>query len=136
MYPYYQPYRMTHYYPPPHNYYVPYLQPPYFLPNQPYRQLPSVNPSVFMTSAKHMQIIMKDASILLAKMSTSRKFSFDLMTAAQNSNHEKVSQLLKGTGVQTMPKVSYTPDGLKLDFSSFAEDMDCCHLSLSLRWMK
>jgi hypothetical protein len=135
VYPYYQPCRMTHYFPP--NNYVPYWQqPPYFLPYQPYRQLPAVNPSVFMTSAKHMQIIMKDASLLLAKMSSSRKFSFDLMTAAQNSNHGKVNQLLKGTGVQTMPKVSYTPDGLKLDFSSFAEDMDCCHLSLSLRWMK
>lgn len=135
MYPYYQGYWKANFFPPSNNY-VPYVQQPtYFVPYPIQRQLPPVNPSTFMTSAKHMRIIMKDASILLDKMSDSRKFSLDLMSAAQNSDQEKVKQLLKDTGVQSMPKVSYTPDGLKLVFSSFVEEVDCCHLSLSLRWM-
>ena len=44
-----------------------------------YRQLLPVNPTLFMSSAKNMQILMKDASTLLARMATSRKFSLDLM---------------------------------------------------------
>lgn len=134
MYPYYQYKRKAHYLSPP-NHYVPYFYPNYFVPYPYQRQTTPVNPTMFMTSAQHMRIIMKDASILLDKMSDSRKFSLDLMAAAQVSDQEKVNQLLKGTGVQTMPKVTYTPDGLKLNFSTYVEDLDCCHLSLSLRWM-
>lgn len=134
MYPYYQYKRKAHYLSPP-SHYNPYYHPNYFVhyPNQ--RQMSPVNPALFMTSAKHMKIIMKDASILLDKMSDSRKFSLDLMAAAQVSNKEKVNQMLKGTGIQTMPEVTYTPDGMKLNFLSYVEDMNCCQLSLSLRWM-
>lgn len=83
-----------------------------------------------------MQIIMKDASILLNRMASSRQFAFDLMTAAQNSEQAKVNQMLKNTGIQTTPKISFNPDGIILNFSSVAEDLDCCHLTLSLRWRK
>lgn len=134
MYPYYQYKQQARYLSPPYQY-IPYFQPNYFVPYPHIRQVTPVNPTMFMTSAKHMRIIMKDASILLDKMSDSRKFSLDLMAAAQVSDQEKVKQLLKDTGVQTMPKVTYTPDGLRLNFSSYVEDLDCCHLSLSLRWM-
>jgi hypothetical protein len=135
MHPYYYTYPNPSYFPPNH-YYVPH---PHHTAYRPYpyqqRPLPPVNPSLFMTSAKDMEVIMKDASILLEKMARSKKFSLDLMTAAQNSNQDKVNEMVKNTGVKTVPKVSYTPDGLKLDFSSYAENPECCHLSLSLRWM-
>lgn len=122
----YHPYRTWHHYFPP--------QPYYFYPPAPRYPFPPVNPTQFMSSAKHMQIIMKDASILLSRMSHSREFSYALMEAAQESNQEKVNQLVKETGIQTTPKVSYTPDGLKLDFDIFVENLNCCHLSLSLKW--
>lgn len=78
---------------------------------------------------------MKDASILLDRMSNSKEFSLQLMGAAQESNQEKVNSLIKNTGIQTIPKVSYTPDGLQLAFSKNVNNLDCCHLRLSLRWM-
>lgn len=103
---------------------------PYF-----YRQLPEINPNIFMTSAQQMQRLMKDASILLDKMASSRKFSLALMEAAQASNQAKVNQVIKETGIVTIPKITYTPDGLKLYFKANAENVDCCHLTLNLRWM-
>ncbi len=124
--------RRAYYFPPPNNY-VPYFYPPHY---QYQRVYPQVDPTLFITSAKHMQIIMKDASILLDRMASSRQFAFDLMTAAQNSEQAKVNQMLKNTGIQTTPKISFNPDGLILNFSSVAEDLDCCHLTLSLRWRK
>lgn len=99
-----------------------------------YRQLPQVNPSTFMSSAKHMRIIMRDASTLLNRMAESREFSYSLMSAAQQSNQQKVESLLKSAGIQTSPKVIYNPDGLKLSFTTQTNHVDCCHLTLDLRW--
>ncbi|MDZ5472091.1 hypothetical protein SM124_10060 [Bacillus sp. 31A1R] len=108
---------------------------PYYYPYHYVRQFPSVNPTQFISSAKQMELIMKDASLLLQRMSSSREFSSELMSAAQESKMEKVTSMIKSTGVQTMPEISYTPDGLKLIFTSKTNNIDCCHLTLSLRWM-
>ncbi|WP_102274013.1 hypothetical protein [Cytobacillus massiliigabonensis] len=118
-------------YPPFH----PYGSPSYFYyPQHTYRQYPDVDPGMFMTSAKDMAIIMKDASHLLAEMAKSRKYSFDLMTAAQQSKMDKVEQMIKSTGIKIIPKVTYTPDGLNLHFDSGKDYNDCCKLALKLRW--
>lgn len=115
-------------------YYVPYyLYPTAYYPY--YRQLPDVNPSIFMESAHHMQNIMKAARDLLEKMASSRKFSLDLMNAAQKSDQQTVNALIKGTGIQIIPVATYTPDGLKLQFQSPSDSSDCCGLTLTLRWM-
>lgn len=99
-----------------------------------YRHYPDVNPGMFMNSAKGMEMLMKDASHLLAEMARSRKFSFDLMSAAQQSKADTVEKLIKSTGIKTIPKVTYTPDGLKLHFNSGQEYTNCCELALKLRW--
>ena len=95
------------------------------------RQFPEVDPSLFMTSAHHMQAIMRDASKLLDIMARSRKFSYDLMDAAQKSDKGKVNTLIQGTGIQTIPSVSYNPDGLRLQFQGKPEHIQ---LILTLRW--
>lgn len=87
-----------------------------------------------MVSAKDMEILMKDASRLLAEMAESKKFSFELMNAAQQSNMNKVEKMIKSTGIQMIPKVKYTPDGLTLNFDSGKDYDDCCQLTLKLRW--
>ncbi|MGG0716081.1 hypothetical protein ABE096_00575 [Robertmurraya massiliosenegalensis] len=132
-YQYFPSYR--HYYPPPQKFYVPYTPPIRFRPYIRRQQFPTVNPDMFMSSAQHMQTLMKDASLVLGKMANSHQFSLDLMTAAQKSDKEKVTQMLKETGIQTTPDVTYSPDGLKLDFKTVVDQVDCCHLNLSLRWM-
>ncbi|WP_077214456.1 hypothetical protein [Bacillus dakarensis] len=132
-----------------HSYYPYYINPQYYsrpyayVPYYPYpttyypypRQLPDVNPSIFMESAHHMQNIMKSASDLLEKMASSKKFSLDLMDAAQKSDKQKVNALIKETGIPIIPNATYTPDGLKLQFQAPSETADCCSLTLALRWM-
>ncbi len=105
-----------------------------FSPHYHFRQYPMVDPSQFMSSAKEMEIIMKDAGTLLTKMATSRQFSFAFMSAAQEAKQEKIQSMLKSTGIRRIPKVSYTPDGLLLHFESSSGNEKCCQLSLMLRW--
>lgn len=79
---------------------------------------------------------MRDASTLLVNMAESKKFSYELMSAAQLSNKAAVQNLLKSTGISRVPSVDYTPDGLRLHFESDKEDpQKCCDLTLKLRWM-
>ncbi|USK38375.1 hypothetical protein LIS77_21165 [Cytobacillus firmus] len=79
---------------------------------------------------------MRDASTLLVNMAESKKFSYELMSAAQQSNKAAVENLLKSTGISRVPSVDYTPDGLRLHFESDKEDpQKCCDLMLKLRWM-
>lgn len=109
-----------------HHYY-PYGQPIY-------RQMNTTDPTILMNSSKEMENLMKDASLLLAKFKASKQFSFDLMNAAQQSEHVKVENIIKSTGVKKVPKVSYTPDGLHLEFKAGAGYNNCCNLILELRW--
>jgi hypothetical protein len=99
------------------------------------RQFPSVNPATFMSSAKHMQALMRDASTLLDRMATSKQFSNDLMSAAQQSQTKKAEEMIKATGIKSQPRVTYTPDGLTLAFEAKDEQGQCCSLTLKLRWM-
>lgn len=105
-----------------------------YYPNYTCRQYPDVNPGMFMSSAKDMAILMNDASHLLAQMVKSKKFSLDLMSAAQQSKMDKVEQMIKSTGIKNIPKVAYTPDGLSLHFDSGKAYNECCKLTLKLRW--
>lgn len=104
-------------------------------PSYSFRQYPTVDPTKFMSSAKEMEIIMHDASTLLTKMATSRQFSFEFMSAAQEGKQDKIQSMLKSTGVKRIPKVSYTPDGLHLIFESENVHLNCCQLTLKLRWV-
>jgi hypothetical protein len=99
------------------------------------RQFPSVNPATFMSSAKHMQVLMRDASTLLDRMANVQQFSNDLMSAAQQSQTKKAEEMIKATGIKSQPRVSYTPDGLTLVFEAKDEQGHCCNLTLKLRWM-
>lgn len=98
------------------------------------RQYPEVDPSIFMSSAQHMGPLLRDAGTLLNKMAESWKFSYDLMSAAQESDKQKVEQIIREAGIQIIPKITYDPDGLNLYFTTGENEMTCCHLTLQLRW--
>lgn len=108
--------------------YTPILPRPYI------RVYPPVDPTLFTESAESMQQLMKEASIILEKLSDSKQFASEVMSAAQESNKEKVSQLLASTGVHSSVDVDFTPDGINLHMSSEVEGKDCCHLTITLRW--
>lgn len=129
---YYQQYPQPHYYP--RNTYFPvypYLNGTY-IPK--YRSYPTVDPTFFTESAGAMQQLMKEASIILKKLSDSKDFASEVMGAAQEGKMEKVDQLLKSTGVHAGVKADYNPDGINLKLSSTVGETDCCHLTIALRW--
>lgn len=109
----------------------PFYYQPYFY----FRPFQEVNPQLFMTSAKYMQSLMKDASVLLERMADSKEFAKQLMSNAQESKQKLVEDQIKHTGIQNVPIVSYTPDGLKLVFSKDIDTINCCNLTLTVRWM-
>ncbi|UII55380.1 hypothetical protein LS684_17360 [Cytobacillus spongiae] len=107
--------------------------PPFYSPYS--RTFPDVNPDLFMKSAKEMEALMTDAHLVLEKMVKSKNFAFRLMSAAQQSNTQAVHSMIQSTGVKKMPKIDYNPDGFKLNFNADLDHVNCCHLSLTLRWM-
>jgi hypothetical protein len=99
-----------------------------------YRQYPSVDPAQLYQSANESKKLMKDASTVLDKLSVSKEFDAQLMYAAQISNVEEVKRLIQSIGITSKAEVHYTPDGLRLEFTSTIEPKDCCRLTIALRW--
>ncbi|WP_156317738.1 hypothetical protein [Bacillus sp. CHD6a] len=130
MYFYQTPFHRPVYYP--RNIYFPVYT--HAMPRPYFRIYPEVDPTVFTESAESMQQLMKEASIILQKLSDSKEFATEVMAAAQEGNKEKVSQLLLSTGVHSGVKVDFNPDGINLNMTSDTEGNDCCHLTISLRW--
>ncbi|NLP52254.1 hypothetical protein [Bacillus sp. RO1] len=130
MYFYQTPFHRPVYYP--RNVYFPVYT--HTMPRPYMRVYPEVDPTVFTESAESMQQLMKEASIILKKLSDSKEFASDVMAAAQEGNKEKVSQLLLSTGVHSGVKVDFNPDGINLNMTSEIQGKDCCHLTISLRW--
>lgn len=100
----------------------------------PYRQMPQVDPQYLFQSANETKKMMKDASMVLDKLADSKEFDAQVMHAAQASDPEEVKRLIKSIGISSAVEVNYTPDGLKLEFSSEIAHTDCCRLIISLRW--
>lgn len=113
-------------------YYPVYYPDSRYYPN--YRQPPSVNPDLLCQSATETKKLMDDAVIVLNKLSDSKEFDSQLMNAAQVSDNEEINHLIHSLGLQTDLDVHYNPDGLRLEFKSDVDNIDCCKLTIALRW--
>ena len=102
--------------------------------NDPARPFPDVNSTLFRTSADKAISLMKDANIVMTKITTSTTFSNDLMAAAQQSQQKEVERLIQSTGIKKKPKITYNPDGITMNFVDYAGDKECCHIITQLRW--
>ena len=111
-------------------YQQPYYQPVYWQP----RQMQPVDSSVLYQSANQPKKLMKDASMVLDKLAQSKEFDTKLMAEAQASHSAEVEKLIRSIGVTSDVAVRYTPDGLRIQFSSAIDGYDCCKLTISLRW--
>ncbi|PMC39165.1 hypothetical protein CJ195_04305 [Bacillus sp. UMB0899] len=118
------------------------IVPNYYGPRQDYRmnypfnrQFPDVNPTMFEQSAKSMQMLMKEASLVLNKLAQSKDFATKVMYAAQQSNMNEVDKLIKSTGIKSTVKTSFNPDGIQMKLTSSIGEAECCHLTVSLRWL-
>jgi hypothetical protein len=82
-----------------------------------------------------MQILMKEANVVLNKLAESKPFAKKIMYAAQHSNIKEVEMLIQSTGIKSKVDTSFNPDGINLKLSSKVGSMDCCHLTIALRWL-
>lgn len=115
----------------PYFYYTPHYQTAYW----PVRQYPNVDSKLLTESATETKGLMEEASIVLDNLANSKEFGTELMNAAQASDNKKVKHLIHSIeGVSSEINVNYTPDGLRLEFNSKVSQMDCCQLTVSLRW--
>jgi hypothetical protein len=102
---------------------------------RPWRQFPDVDPTFFEQSAKSMQMLMKDASLVLNRLADSKTFASKVMSAAQQSNKNEVDKLIKSTGIKSKVETTFNPDGIHLKLSSTVGTAECCHLTIALRWL-
>ncbi|GGM24434.1 hypothetical protein GCM10011351_07760 [Paraliobacillus quinghaiensis] len=99
-----------------------------------YRQPAPVNSDLLCQSATETKKLMDDAVIVLDKLSDSKEFDEKLMNAAQISDYEEVDRLIHSLGLKTDLEVHFNPDGLRLEFKSDVDNIDCCRLTVALRW--
>lgn len=95
---------------------------------------PPVDPELLYESANQSSKLMKEASMVLDKLASSKEFGARLMDVAQQSKTEEVERLIHSVGITSDVDVTYNPDGLELVFKSKVKNLDCCKLSISLRW--
>jgi hypothetical protein len=113
------------------NHYLPSSTYPYYVP---FRKLPPVDTKLFIKSAQCIQNHMISANTIVDMFASTPQFSVDIMTAAQYSDKKKVEQLIHSLGLNDEPIISYTPDGLSIQFGTKEGDFDVCHLTLKIRW--
>ena len=98
------------------------------------RIYPEVNEDLFVQSASSMMGMMDDARAVVEQISNSKDFANEVMGAAQESDQSKVDALIKSTGVNSSFQAEYNPDRLKLHMASSAGEVECCKLTVILRW--
>ncbi|WP_112180774.1 MULTISPECIES: hypothetical protein [Paraliobacillus] len=98
------------------------------------QQFPPINPNLLYQSANETRRLMKDANMVLDKLSNSKEFNTELMYAAQSSNKKEVNRLINSLGLASDVTIDFNPDGLHLEFKSQVESKECCHLKIALRW--
>ncbi len=95
---------------------------------------PPIDTSLFTSSAKTMQDVVRDAGTLSHVISTSHPFAQQLMHAAQQSNNPEVRRLLQTLGIRSAINTSFDPDSIRITLSRRANNIECCRLTVSFRW--
>lgn len=95
---------------------------------------PPVNSTYLNESAKSSRKLLSEASLLLNRLSTSREFGNKVMEAAQRSDTTEVTRLIRSLGITTNVVIQYNPDGFHIEFVSQVKNIDCCRLTVALRW--
>jgi|GEM_PF-1177367 hypothetical protein len=98
------------------------------------REFPPVNIAGLEYSARRFQQLMKEAQLLIGKIVESSDFARQLMGAAQESNQQRVDQLIRSTGISVRFRTDYSPSGIRIYLDNAEKEGGCCELLLGLRW--
>lgn len=97
-------------------------------------QFPPVNTEQLQTSAKQFEAIIQEVNRLIQKILTSPTFAKTLMDTAQQSDHEKVNELILSTGVTAKVETTFSPSGIQIAFDNTEQGKGCCQLTVHLVW--
>lgn len=95
---------------------------------------PPVDTKLLNVSADKFQELMKQANLLVTKISTSTEFAQELMSEAQQSNTSQVKKLILSTGITIKVETSFTPTGIHIKFDNSDMPGRCCQLVMALQW--
>ena len=98
------------------------------------KSFPPISTERLNTSALKFQEVMKQADLLVEKIVNNPGFAHELMDAAQQSNKEKVEELILSTGITIMVKTNYHPEGILIILDNSEGKDICCDLRMSLSW--
>jgi hypothetical protein len=98
------------------------------------RPYPEVDTTMFRKSAQASQKLIQESNLIRERIANSEEFAKELMTAAQESNSNKVKQMIKAAGIESPVTISFTPDGIKIALSTNVDQIECCHFIISLKW--
>ncbi|KRF67142.1 hypothetical protein ASG99_17380 [Bacillus sp. Soil768D1] len=97
-----------------------------------FRPFSAATPDLLVKSAKSSQSLLLDVKKVVDTLATSMPFSTRLMTAAQESKKTVVIDMIRKTGVKTVPDIMYSPDGIRFDFHSITGDE--ARIIVNLKW--
>ncbi|MFS0690018.1 hypothetical protein AB1K89_12365 [Sporosarcina sp. 179-K 8C2 HS] len=95
---------------------------------------PPVDTRKFNASAIRFKEVMNQANRFIGTLTASDDFARRLMDAAQRSDQKEVERLVRSTGVTIKYNLSYTPSGIRIDFSNNDAQNSCCTLRMALGW--
>ncbi|MGD6817366.1 hypothetical protein ACQCVE_09910 [Metabacillus sp. 113a] len=84
---------------------------------------------VFGLSARECHSLYADLQKVLAAISSSPRYAFQIRKNAELSNTKEVRRLIRQSGLVSPFDVAYTPDGINITILK-----DHGHLTASLRW--
>ena len=93
---------------------------------------PPVDTKKFQSSAQEFHLLMKQATLLVGKIEQSPQFSRELMQDAQQSNQNKVNQLIASIDETAIVETHYTPEGIQLKYRD--QNGTCCVLTIKIGW--
>ncbi|WP_285768226.1 hypothetical protein [Peribacillus sp. SI8-4] len=97
------------------------------------RPFSATNPDLLVKSAKASQSLLIDVQKVMNTLASSKPFANGLMNAAQSSEKNLVTEMIRKIGLKNQPDIMYNPDGIRFDFHPITGD-DNCHIIISLKW--
>ncbi|OCT15862.1 hypothetical protein A8709_09555 [Paenibacillus pectinilyticus] len=120
-------------YPPVHYQQYP-AHPYHYAPYWAWDRYPSVDTKMLANSVSSTENLLKDASLLISKLSDP-KIAHELMTSAQNGNQKEVDRIIHTFGSKSTIITSFSPSAIQFTMGPHvAGTHPCCQLSLSLKW--
>lgn len=97
------------------------------------RNFPPVNTKMLSNSVVTSEHLLKDASIVVKKL-TDPTIAGQLMTNAQNGNQKEVDRIVQTFGSESAIETSYTPSAVQFVLGPRITGKPCCQVTLMLKW--